>query len=92
MATKQETCYLAVCDGCDTMLETDYIPHYPTPSDAISMATECDWRVVGSKLYCEKCSEGKGVPCTDCDDMVENEGETCAPCQRVERRPINASS
>lgn len=85
MATPQVTCYIAVCDSCKTELETDYIVHHDGSGGAIEYATEHDWVVVGDKLYCEFCHEGgKGVPCAGCDDLVENEGERCALCQRQE--------
>lgn len=82
MATRQETCYIAVCDDCNQDLEMDYIVHHDDPGDARGYATEHDWLVVGDKLYCENCQEGKGFPCADCDDLVENEGERCPPCRR----------
>ncbi len=80
MATPQRTCYTAVCDDCDVELETDYVVHHSDPGDARGHATEHDWVVVGDKLYCDRCSEGKGFPCAHCDDLVPQEGESCQPC------------
>ncbi len=92
MATNKTTCYTAVCDGCRAELETDFIPHFPSPGDAVGYATECDWVRVGDKLYCEGCGEGKGVPCAGCDDLVEQEGERCTSCLQEDREEINAPS
>ena len=95
MATTKMTCYIAVCDGCNSELEFDYIPHHPHPGDAVGDAVDHDWVRVGDKLYCEQCAEGKGVPCVGCDDLVELDGERCESClieDGEERRPINASS
>lgn len=94
MGTPQTTCYIAVCDECGTELETDYIVHYPSPEEARGHATDYDWLALGDKLYCERCQEGKGVPCTDCDDLVEREGDQCLSCERhgPKAGAINASS
>jgi hypothetical protein len=81
MGTPQTTCYTAVCDGCNLELETDYIVHHPSPEEARGHATDCDWLALGDKLYCENCQEGKGVPCADCDNLVEREGDRCLSCQ-----------
>lgn len=76
------TCYIPACDECGQELESDYIEHFPSAGDATGRASDCDWVQVGDKLYCEQCGEGKGVPCAGCDDLVEHEGERCAPCRR----------
>lgn len=92
MATPETTCYIAVCDGCKIELETDYIPHFPSASEAIETATEWDWVKIGDKLYCENCGAGKGVPCSSCDDLVAEDGDRCEECQEEDRRKINAPS
>lgn len=92
MATTKMMCYIAVCDSCRKELETDFTLHHPSVGDAIGYATECDWVKVGDQLYCEGCSEGKGVPCAGCDDLVVLEGDRCETCQQEERRPIDAPS
>ncbi len=101
MSTKQEVCYIPVCDGCDEELAYDYVQHFPSSGEAIGHATDCDWLVVEDKLYCEKCREGKGFGCRSCDDLVKVDGTRCPPCQDAqergqvtgeERRPINAPS
>jgi hypothetical protein len=92
MATPKMTCYIAVCDGCGEELETDYIVHHPSPEKAQGHATDCDWLVVGDKLYCEACRDGKGFGCRSCDELVEKDGDRCQDCRAEERRPINASS
>ena len=92
MATPQKICYIAVCDGCDMELETDYVVHHDDPGDARGHATEHDWIVVEDKLYCEPCSDGKGFGCQSCDDLVKEDGTRCQPCQAEERRRINEPS
>ncbi len=85
MATKQVVCHIPYCDGCQEVLEYEYVQHFDSPGEAISHATDCDWLVVGDKLYCEKCREGKGFGCRSCDDLVEKDGDRCQPCQAMER-------
>lgn len=93
MATKQVTCYIPTCDECGTELEYEYVQHFVSDGEAISHATDCDWLVVGDKLYCDsKCRDGKGFGCQGCDDLVENDGDRCSSCQQEERRPINDQS
>ncbi len=93
MAFTKVTCYTTYCDACEREFETDYIVHHFSPEDARGDATDHDWVMVGDKIYCERCSEGKGVPCAGCDELVEKAGEYCQFCHPVEeRRPINAPS
>ncbi len=82
MATTRMICYVAVCDGCHQEFETDYTVHNDWAADAIGYATEYDWVSIGNKLYCERCAEGyDGVPCANCDDLVECEGDFCRFCR-----------
>lgn len=93
MSTKQEICYIPICDGCGIELEYEYVQHFPSVSEAIGRATDCDWLVVEDKLYCEKCRDGKGFGCRSCDDLVKVDGTRCQPCQDAqERGQTNASS
>ncbi len=80
MTTMKMTCYVPQCDGCEEVLESDYVQHFPSSGEAIGHATDCDWLVVGDKLYCEKCREGKGFGCQSCDDLVEKDGDRCVDC------------
>lgn len=56
MAVKQVTCFIAVCDDCETEYEHDYTPHWPSAGEATDDAVGSgEWWSREGALLCSNC-------------------------------------
>lgn len=77
MGAQQVTCFIAVCDDCETEFEHDYTPHWPSSQEAIDDAVNNGdwWSDEGKVLLCDDCavkphaflpSDSNAENCTRC--------------------------
>jgi hypothetical protein len=73
MATKEKSCFIAVCDGCGDEFEHDYTPHWPSAREAADDAVNSgDWFGDESALFCDTCRYRPHA--------VVPDGNCCARC------------
>ena len=80
---KTQTCYTVHCDGtdgdgkpCQSRVEHDYEPHWPTAFEARDEATDnFEWWTDGTTDLCERCKESP-------HDFTPEAGQQFGDCAR----------